>query len=369
MWLEPNSSSIDFAISHNREDLKLAESLLLRLDAAGLVGWIDSCSFYTPLVPAERQIERAFHKARFLCLLVGDRYRDSAWCQEEYNLGIRSEAGLSITRVLVVVESSTADSLIPVALKHAPRFDCSSNNEIQRVCDLIASGKNSVSQVADWSSREMRGDSSLVSRLPKEERIKLVGDHLEYLLLHFSNGTIDPRNHQSALRLGITAGLPSTHVCHASPASAIEMCWKSISEIIGDSLSRFLEEDWQVEDVAFLHISDIRTMFERVLPIYRDYLVIAAHRRGNPPEISEAELVAIIDYVICGFLAVICKANQCRDDLIDGVRELLRLVATYGDRRCADVANYLNAGLPTIGLSQFSSSRWIHIYKLLRHAK
>ena len=85
--------------------------------------------------------------------------------------------------------------------------------------------------------------------------------------------------------------------------------------------------------------------------------------------VSEADLFAIIDYVICGFLAVLCRANLSGDNLVDGVRELLRLVAAYGDRRCADVANYLDAGLPTIGLPEFNIVRWTHIDDLLHRAK
>jgi hypothetical protein len=200
MDFESDSSSIDFAISHNREDLELAESLLLRLEAVDFVGWIDSRAFYSPLVSAERQIERAFCKARFHCLLVGDRYRDSAWCREEYSLGLRTEADLSMPRVLVVVEGNAAHSLVPRELKHVHRFNCRSENDMQRIGELITRGRSTSSQVAEWIHHEMQGKSSLVNRLPREERIKLVGDHLEYLFLNFRNGTIDPQNHQSAVR-------------------------------------------------------------------------------------------------------------------------------------------------------------------------
>jgi hypothetical protein len=107
-------------------------------------------------------------------------------------------------------------------------------------------------------------------------------------------------------------------------------------------------------------------MFERVLPIFRDYLVEAAYRRGDPPKTSEAEMFAIIDYAICGFLAVIYRANMSSNDIVGSVRELLRQVARYGDRRCADVANYIDAGLPTICLPEFDIERRVHIYDLLR---
>ena len=57
MNLGADSSLIDFAVSHNREDLGLAEALLVRLEAYGLIGWLDSRAFYSPLVSAERQIK------------------------------------------------------------------------------------------------------------------------------------------------------------------------------------------------------------------------------------------------------------------------------------------------------------------------
>ena len=71
---EPDFLAIDFAISHNNEDLDLARSVLIKLEDAAFLGWIDSRAFYLPLTPAERQIERAFRKARFIILFVSDRY-------------------------------------------------------------------------------------------------------------------------------------------------------------------------------------------------------------------------------------------------------------------------------------------------------
>jgi hypothetical protein len=208
MDFESNSPPIDFAISHNREALDLAESVLVRLEAVGLVGWMDSRHFYSALVSAERQIELAFRIARFHCLLVGDRFRDSAWCREEYSLGLRSEMNLSVPRVLVVVESSAANALVPRELKHAPRFKCGLENEMQRIGELIARGRSTAPQVADWARRETQGNASLISRVPKDERIKLVGDHLEYLFLNFKNGVIDPRIIRQPLGSVLQRGRP-----------------------------------------------------------------------------------------------------------------------------------------------------------------
>lgn len=364
---EDACESIDFAISHNREDLELARSILRRLEVAGLIGWIDSRAFYSPAVSAERQIERAFRKARFIVLLVSNKYRDSAWCQEEYNFGIRSEAHLLVTRVVVAVESSEAEVLVPEVLNGAPRFNCSSDLEMQRICDLIACHNRTSSQLTDWYERERLGASTLVSRLPTSERLKLVGDHLEFLLLNFTAGTIDTQNHQSAIRLELTAGPPNPHAIHLSPAMIIEMCWGWSAEIIGKyRLSRYLNDGGIDEDMSCLYLSDIKLLFERILPIYIDYLAVASHRGKHAPKISEVDLVAILDYVICGFLAVMYKSDQCESHLIEGVRELLKTVANYGDRRCADVADYLDAGLPTIGLPSFKVSRGMRVYELLR---
>ena len=365
MRLASESSSIDFAISHNRDDSQLAIALLLKLEAAGLAGWIDSRAFYSPLISAERQIERAFRKARFLCLLVSERYRDSTWCREEYKLGLRSEADLLMNRVLVIVENDAATTLVPETLKRAPRFNCAS---LQGLAGVIVSGRNNTSQLAEWADREIRGRAALVTHLPPYERIKLVGDHLEYLLVTFANGAVNPLNHESALKLGLTAGPPTSHMGHASPAVAMEMCWRWISDIVGKyRLAEFLTSD-NFDDVTAVHISEIKSLFERMLPIFHDYLVKAAERR-SPPNTSEADLFSIIDYVIKGFLAVICKAKQCDEALTDGVRQLLNVVVRYGDTQCAKVAEYLDAGLPLIGLPMYDTSRIIHIYRILRGAR
>jgi len=367
MNLGADSSLIDFAVSHNREDLGLAEALLIRLEAFGLIGWLDSRAFYSPLVSAERQIERAFRQARFICLLVGDRYRDSAWCREEYRLGLRSEADLSVTRVLVVTESNAATALVPEMLARAPRFNWTTEPEIKNCSDLIFDGRNTASKVAGW--RETQGRSTLVLHLSTAERIKLIGDHIDFLLSHFDAGMIDCRNHQSAVRLGLTAELPTTQVAHLSPASAIEMCWRWTSEVVGKySLLRFLEDDSESDDISDLPISDIRSLLVKILPLFRAYLATAASRGGDPPRVTEAELFAIVEYLVSGFLAVICKANQCEQELIDGARELLNFVGAHADKRHADVAKYLSQGLPAIGLPKFRTERSVHIYDLL-HAR
>lgn len=366
MHIEANSF-IDFAISHNREDLATAEASLAHLEAAGLVGWIDSRAFYSPLVSAERQIERAFRQARFICLLVSDRFRDSAWCREEYRLGLRSEVDLLITRVLVIAESRVASALIPEALARAPKFVWTNEEEMQKCSDLITKTRNTALHPAAW--RDTQGRSELVAHLPTGERIKLVGDHMEFLFSQFASGLVDPRNHISAVRLGLTAGSPNSNASHPTPALAMEMCWRWTSCAAGEStLRRFLDGPDDYDIVSGLHVLHIRALFAKVLPIFRKYLETAAGRRGSPPVVTEADLLAILDYMIDGFLAVICKANQCEQDVIDPLRDLLRFVVVHGDRRIANVANYLRQGLPAISLPKFRSSRAVHIDHLLRGA-
>jgi hypothetical protein len=361
------NSFIDFAISHNREDLATAEAALAYLEAAGLVGWLDSRAFYSPLVSAERQIERAFRQARFICLLVSDRFRDSAWCREEYRLGLRSEVDLLITRVLVIAESRLASAFIPEALARAPKFVWTNEEEVRKCGEFITETRNTASHLAAW--RDPQGRSELVAHLPTGERIKLVGDHMEFLFSQFASGLVDPRNHTSAVRLGLTAGLPNSNAAHLTPALAMEMCWRWTSCAAGESsLRRFLHGSYGYSVVSDLPVLEIRALFAGVLPIFRKYLETAAGRRGSPPVVTEADLLAILDYMIDGFLAVICTANQCEQDVIDPLRDLLQFVVAHGHRRISNVANYLRQGLPAISLPRLRLSRAVHIDHLLRDA-
>ena len=361
-----SSPWIDFAISHNREDLALTKRLLLKLEQLGFIGWIDANAYYIPTSPAEKQIELAFHKARFVVLLVGTNYRDSAWCREEYEFALQSETDLSITRVIVALESTKARERVPRLLLNAPTFDLSAGSEIPLLRNFDTRDESTLSRLSEWHRLKRRSGLSLIDRLPKDERLKLVGDHLAFLLSVFTSGIIPTDNHQSALRLELTAGSPNPFGSHFSPAVFMEMGSRWTFGIIGEHLiSHHLNAEDDSSDVADLHSPELKVLFERLLPMYLDYLSSAVSRRATPPRVTKHDLFAILDHVICSFLAVLVKTKQCEENLVDGVRNLLNTAAFYGDKRVADAANYLADGLPTIGLPSFNVSRGVHLYRLL----
>ncbi len=113
---------VDLVISHNQEASDAALRIVDSVEVRGYFAWADVKAFYSPLVSAERQIARAFSRARVICLFVGDKYRDTRWCQEEYGLGLRAEEDLSIDRVITVYHGDSGRALIPSCLLGRPSF-------------------------------------------------------------------------------------------------------------------------------------------------------------------------------------------------------------------------------------------------------
>lgn len=70
---------IDLVVSHNQEASDAALRIVDSVEAQGCFAWAYVKAFYSPLVSAERQIAKAFSRARVICLFVGDRYRDTRW--------------------------------------------------------------------------------------------------------------------------------------------------------------------------------------------------------------------------------------------------------------------------------------------------
>lgn len=110
------TDSIDLVVSHNQEDADAALHIVDSVEAQGYFAWADVKAFYSPLVSAEKQISRAFTRARVICLFVGENFRDTRWCEEEYALGLRSEQDLAITRVITVHEGGAGKATIPSSL-------------------------------------------------------------------------------------------------------------------------------------------------------------------------------------------------------------------------------------------------------------
>ena len=338
------------------------------LERTGLVGWMDSKSFYSPLVAAERQIERAFNRARFHCLLVSARYRSSAWCREEYRLGLRSEADLSIPRVLVLMEGAAAEARVPQELNHAPRFDVLLKNNMTELPSFIARGKETALPILEWTRREGRSKSRLVDFLSKDERLKLVGDHLEYLFQNFRTGEVQQTNHLSGVRLGITSGsqIPGHLVSHASPALACKMCWRWVEDIVGQySLRKLIAGEVPSKGVDPVVVPAIASLFSRILPTLQFYFSEAASRRSIPSRNSQEELFSIVDYIICGFLALVHRERLDTDEIVGGVRDLLGQVGKRSNESGTAVAEYLSSSLPAIGLPELAVERMLRIHALL----
>lgn len=153
---------IDLVVSHNREK-----------------------AFYSPLVSAERQIvARAFSKARVICVFVGDKYRDTRWCREEYGLGLRAEQDLSIDRVITVHHDDAGRSLIPSSLVHRPTFPFTDAG-CQGIVEFLSALPDHSAALAKWIKNGTADRGDLLGRLPVDERTKLVVEHVEFLVTHF----------------------------------------------------------------------------------------------------------------------------------------------------------------------------------------
>ncbi|KDR24775.1 hypothetical protein BG60_34080 [Caballeronia zhejiangensis] len=125
----------DFVVSYNQEEKDAALSLVHRLEMQGLRGWLDARYYYVPIVSIENQLARAFERSRFIIVLIGDAYRESEWCQAEYNEGLDAEEALAIEVVLVAVTGNPRR--IPRALEHCRRFHFASSDDIRNIGKFI----------------------------------------------------------------------------------------------------------------------------------------------------------------------------------------------------------------------------------------
>lgn len=125
----------DFVVSYNQEQREGASNLLQCLESVGLHGWIDERYYYVPLIPLERQLAKAWAKARFIIVYVAAGFRNSAWCCAEYEQGLAAERALGLTQVLVACEDPS--SAVPDILRGSPIFQCDSTEGIQCIARFI----------------------------------------------------------------------------------------------------------------------------------------------------------------------------------------------------------------------------------------
>lgn len=191
---------VDLVVSHNQEALDAALRIVDSVEGQGCFAWADVKAFYSPLVSAERQIARAFSRARVICLFVGDKYRDTRWCQEEYGLGLRAEEDLSIDRVITVYDGDSGKALIPSCLVGRPSFPFTDAG-CQGIVDFLSTLPDHSAALARWTKSGPAARGDLLGRLPVGERTKLVVEHVEFLAKHFAMGHFDQGSERHALRL------------------------------------------------------------------------------------------------------------------------------------------------------------------------
>jgi len=213
----PSTDTIDLVVSHNQEAADAALHIVELVEAQGYFAWADVKAFYSPLVSAEKQISRAFTRARVICLFVGERFRDTRWCQEEYELGLRSEKDLSIPRVITVHEGGAGKANIPLSLIDTPTFP-NTTDGLQDLVKFLSALPDYSAELAKWAKEAAKDRGNLLQRLPVDERTKLVVEHVEFLVNHFAIGQFEQGSEKHALHLGLigthSSGIP-THLSTA----------------------------------------------------------------------------------------------------------------------------------------------------------
>lgn len=353
---------IDLVVSHNQEASVAALRIVDAVEAQGSFAWADVKAFYCPFVSAERQIARAFSRARVICLFVGDKYRNTRWCQEEYSLGLRSEQDLSIDRVITVHDGDTGRSLIPCVLANRPTF-AFTDTGLQGIVEHLATLTDHSTALVKWAKSSDADRSDLLGRLPIDERTKLVVEHVEFLTRHFAMGQFEQGSEKHALRLGLI-GTPNSKIpVHFDPVLLIEMAWKSTVEILGKyNIYRVISS---TEHTQTQHIDAAAVMPLLRLPaLFHQYLSVARDRR-TPPINTESELLSVVDHVLCGFCLLYTSVGFQVKDAFRGISELLSLFEGSGPgvSRCA---TYLRDNLPDITFPKNSIQRQVSLYSLLR---
>lgn len=307
---------IDLVVSHNQEASDAALRIVDSVEAQGCFAWADVKAFYSPLVSAERQIAKAFSRARVICLFVGDRYRDTRWCQEEYGLGLRAEQDLSIDRVITVHHGESARALIPSSLLGRPTFPFTDAG-CQGIVEFLLGLPDHSAALARWTKGGTAARGDLLALLPVSERTKLVVEHVEFLVKHFVIGQFEPGSERHALRLGLVGTPPSKAPVHLTPALLMELAWNWANEVLGKySVRRFIDPTSRTE-VPDVDPEPILP-FLRLPTLFHQYLEVARARR-SPPIHTETELLSVVDHVLCGFALLCARAGIEVDEVFHDV--------------------------------------------------
>ena len=357
-----NSKLIDLVVSHNQEASDAALRIVDSVEAHSYFAWADVKAFYSPLVSAEKQISRAFSNARVICIFVGDNYRDTRWCQEEYALGLRSEQDLSIDRVISVHASDSARSLIPSMLADRPTFPFTDAG-FQGIVSFLSKLPDHSEALNKWASHDIAGRADLLGRLPVNERTRLIVKHVEYLVKNFAMGQFEQGSEIHALRLGLVGAPPSNTIVHLTPALLMEFAWNWTLDILGKYSVHHLIHT--VESTEQQSVDTAAVMpFLRLPALFHQYLVVARERR-EPPINTETELLSVVDYVLCGLCLLCTRAGLQVEETFRDVGQLLSTFAG-SEPRVSRTAAYLRGNLPDIAFPENSVQRRTSIYSLIR---
>lgn len=347
--------NIDFVVSHNYEASEAAEELADTIEALGHSTWLDVKAFYVPIQRAEHQIERAFELARIVCLFVNDDYRDSAWCQAEYRLALRSEEDLEIARVITVYESDRAQARIPPELRAHPSFPFTPDG-IQRIGEFISTVPDHSDKLVEWKARESAERTGLLRHLKDEERLKLIAQHIRYLTKMFQKGEFLLRDAKYAQRIEIVGLAPSGVSQHMSPSLTIEMVWRWVSEILSGSSAVMRH---RIDDVnAPLSVSqETREVLSHLPSLLGSYLNTSFTLYGVDG-LSKLEFDSYWNYVLTGICGIRLRAGVSVDQAFDDTDETLVLFATKNPR-LKIVVDYVRSNMPEIALpkNRYSSLR------------
>lgn len=353
---------IDLVVSHNQEASAAALRIVEVVEAHGYSAWADVKTYYSPLESPEKQIALAFSAARVICLFVGGGYRDTRWCHEEVGLGLQTEQDLGIDRVITIHDGEPGRLLIPSSLAHKPTF-AFTDTGCEGLVEYLSRLPDHSAALEQWTRSGPGARAGLLGRLPVDERIKLVVEHVECLTNRFTEGRFDRGSHKHAMLLGLVGPHPNQLPTHLSPSALMEMSWRWVVDILGDSTVRRLtsaeaqSEEGGVGIETTLPLVRLPALFLQCLSVVRE--------RRSPRTNTKDELLSAVDYVLRGF-ALLCARTGADVDQVFGEMDRLLALFAGSDPRVARTARFLRENLPEIAYPENDIRRQIAIYNSLK---
>lgn len=135
-----------------------------------------------------------------------------------------------------------------------------------------------------------------------------------------------------------------------SPAVCMEMSWRWAEELLGGEykVQCYLQGTLDEPGVAAIRQVRVAELLRQLLPIFAMMFDVAGGRRKRGNQHSKAELLAIIDYLVCGFLSVTDRDGVNDPSLVNDIRALLARFKGLEDRHLSDAAIHLDRQLPLI---------------------